>query len=346
MERTSVIAIFVIWLTICFPSVAFAAKPKDPIVLVGAITIMMLILGVIAVILNIFKPSKDSFTPNSTVDHSSQRIHTDSGCKPHDANSIKLTTRWLWFYTYVYLPVTILAGFILNFVQYNRLKEDGYEIEVSLQIILLILYLVSYFVFTCFLIYGLHKRRFWGWICNWISLGVTVILNRAFSLDSWNKYIFGVILLSLILFLPNYIYFIKRKSLFAKQFYPLGKLSNQNVRTNLLKEDHAELPQIPVREDLKPVATTKDEEKFYETVAAEIDTNKVKKGIWVKAFSLANGNESLTKATYVKLRMAQLIEEGEHQRQAKAEEEDRRLKLKDTIINLGGSDSWRTRKNG
>lgn len=331
------IAIFLICWTICFPDIAFAAKPEDPIDRVMATVVMTLILGVIAVVLNIFRRSKHSPNHNFTVDQSSQRIHTESACKPHDTNFTKLPTRWLWFYTYVYLPLTVLMGLAFVLADYDKLNEAGYEIEFNLPVILTILYVVIYFIFTCFLIYGLHKRRFWGWVCNWINLGVIVLLNRSLSLDSWGPYIVTVILLSLIFFLPNYFYFTKRKSLFVRRSSLTEKPLNHKTGSAHWGAAKTGIPHISFSQEEKPGVPTISEEELYEAVAAEIETNKVKKGLWTKAFSLANGNEPLTKSTYIKLRAEQMLNEEKYsQRQAIVEAEAPRLNVEDTTINLSG----------
>jgi len=127
------------------------------------------------------------------------------------ANSRKRPTRWLWFYTYVYLPFGVLTSFAPALAEYDKLGEAGYQIELNSIIFAPI---VVFDIFVCFLIYGLHKRRYWAWMCNWIYLGIFVLLNSAISKQSWEVYFVTVILLSLIFFLPNYIYFKKRRSLF------------------------------------------------------------------------------------------------------------------------------------
>ena len=48
-----------------------------------------------------------------------------------------------------------------------------------------------------------------------------------------------------------------------------------------------------------------DEEKIYSTIAKEIESNKLKKGLWTKAFSESEGDENKTKALYIKSLVSQ-----------------------------------------
>ena len=48
-----------------------------------------------------------------------------------------------------------------------------------------------------------------------------------------------------------------------------------------------------------------DEEKFYELAYDEIESGDLKKGLWAKAFSEAEGDEEKAKALYIKYRFDQ-----------------------------------------
>jgi len=48
-----------------------------------------------------------------------------------------------------------------------------------------------------------------------------------------------------------------------------------------------------------------DEEKFYELAYDEIESGNLKKGLWAKAFSEAEGDEKKAKALYIKYRFDQ-----------------------------------------
>ena len=49
-----------------------------------------------------------------------------------------------------------------------------------------------------------------------------------------------------------------------------------------------------------------DEEKFYELAYDEIESGNLKKGLWAKAFSEAEGDEKKAKALYTKYRFDQI----------------------------------------
>jgi DNA-directed RNA polymerase subunit RPC12/RpoP len=125
--------------------------------------------------------------------------------------SRKIATRWLSFYTYAFLPFRILTSFVPLLAEYDRLVEQGYKAELNL---LMFAPIVVWNIFICFLIYGLHKKKFWGWVCNWIFLGAVVLLSPVYYKISFGAYLVAVMLSLLIFFLPNFIYFKKRRFLF------------------------------------------------------------------------------------------------------------------------------------
>lgn len=49
----------------------------------------------------------------------------------------------------------------------------------------------------------------------------------------------------------------------------------------------------------------------YEKVAEEVDSGKVKAGLWAKSFAESNGDENRTRALYMKLRVAEILSEYE-----------------------------------
>ena len=88
--------------------------------------------------------------------------------------------------------------------------------------------------------------------------------------------------------------------------------------------------------DLEPDAEKEEhmiEEEFYELAYEEIESGNLKKGLWAKAFSEAEGDENKTKALYIKYRFDQ-IKEG-HKEIEQEEEEvkiDSKLKYEKKII--------------
>lgn len=54
------------------------------------------------------------------------------------------------------------------------------------------------------------------------------------------------------------------------------------------------------------------DERFYEAVVREIETQGPRKGLWAKAYAEAGGSEAAARAAYIKLRAAQLMQEQRH----------------------------------
>ena len=74
--------------------------------------------------------------------------------------------------------------------------------------------------------------------------------------------------------------------------------------------------------DLEPDAEKEEhmiEEEFYELAYEEIESGNLKKGLWAKAFSEAEGDENKTKALYIKYRFDQ-IKEGHKEIEQEEEE--------------------------
>lgn len=125
-------------------------------------------------------------------------------------SSKELPIRWLFFYTYIVLPLKIITSPVNILADYDRMVEAGYKASINPSAFIPIAFID---IFICFVIYGLHKKRLWGWICNWLFLGLMIFsgYNPRISLGA---NIVAVILIFLIFFLPNYFYFKKRKYLF------------------------------------------------------------------------------------------------------------------------------------
>ena len=134
----------------------------------------------------------------------------------------KYPTKWLNFYTNIRLPLSIFIGFgTLTQAHDAYTKNPAYGINYFLMIAQLILMI--------FLMVGLHKRRLWGWRLNWFILGmetfllplnqiletpVNDVLFEKMPSSFFIIYAGLVVVCFLIWFLPNYIYFKKRRALF------------------------------------------------------------------------------------------------------------------------------------
>jgi hypothetical protein len=185
----------------------------------------------------------------------------------HVTPSPKISTHWLTFYTYIYLPIAIATSFVPTLAQYDkkieqdyaqqqkpifknqqeeldwlneiaRLKGAGFsdqEISDYLRRTFpgsyqmnqsenqkktkfkasLFIPIIIGDILICFLIYGLHKRYLWAWTANWILLGAVVLLAPLSSAKETGVYLVAVILIGILFFIPNYIYFRKRRVLFG-----------------------------------------------------------------------------------------------------------------------------------
>lgn len=129
-------------------------------------------------------------------------------------NDIKesIGTRWLTFYTYAFLPFRVLAGFVPVLAQYDKLREKGYSVSITFPDLAPA---IIFGIFIVVVIYGLHKRFMWGWICNWIFLGTTTLGSPLSMTKGIGPYIVAVAIWILIFFVPNYFYFKRRKILFT-----------------------------------------------------------------------------------------------------------------------------------
>lgn len=68
-------------------------------------------------------------------------------------------------------------------------------------------------------------------------------------------------------------------------------------------------PIAPVSIPVEPSQNTIEahEERLYEQIAQELDTNTVDKGLWTKAYAQAGGDDQQTRVLYIKARFARLL---------------------------------------
>jgi len=124
----------------------------------------------------------------------------------------KISTRWLTFYIYVVLPFGSIFAFAPMRATIDILCERGISPQINA---LTLVPLVLNSIFICFAIYGLHQRRSWGLICNWIILIGGVLLSPLTNVKEIGPYIVCATFLIVTWFLPNFFYFYKRRNLFA-----------------------------------------------------------------------------------------------------------------------------------
>ncbi len=61
-----------------------------------------------------------------------------------------------------------------------------------------------------------------------------------------------------------------------------------------------------------------DDEKYYQIVADELRGNRINDALWTKAIAKSQGDENKTKATYIQLRVEQIMQEERQSRVTKA----------------------------
>ncbi len=126
---------------------------------------------------------------------------------PQQKETASLPTRWLSLYNYGLLPFWAFMALIMavGFFQYNFIFS-------ALNL--------TYVILIGVLIYGLHKRFFWAWQCNWIVLAA-IIFTPGISKISLGGYIVAIILKACLFTALFFIYFKKRRSLFLHGISPL-----------------------------------------------------------------------------------------------------------------------------
>lgn len=121
--------------------------------------------------------------------------------------TVDLPLSWMEFYNYWLIPVAIFK----NLVIIPLTQETKYGIPSDTLFIMGLIISIP----LVFLFIGLRKRRLWGWKLNWFILVAGVLLNPLNIAEDVIIYLAGVAFGFLVWFLPNYIYFKKRRRLFA-----------------------------------------------------------------------------------------------------------------------------------
>jgi len=137
------------------------------------------------------------------IDESPKNINDE----PNDSNEIDkdsvydLPMKWYKFITYFLFPFPLFVSIIsLPFI------DDS----------IIIITIIISGIFAGVTIYGLHNKTAW----SWKLLILTYLINSlSFRIDRFDDvglgiYIFGIIVINVIVTYPNYIYFNKRKHLF------------------------------------------------------------------------------------------------------------------------------------
>jgi len=119
-----------------------------------------------------------------------------------------IPVRWLNFYIYGRIPLGIL--FSISFL----MEIIDHMTKINLPFLYLTIITVD-IIFSIALFIGLHKRKLWSWKLNWFVLGLEVITRPLFQTTNFNEYVIISGILIVVWFLPNLVYFKKRKTLFS-----------------------------------------------------------------------------------------------------------------------------------
>ncbi|MCX7009262.1 MAG: hypothetical protein NTY53_18790 [Kiritimatiellaeota bacterium] len=124
-----------------------------------------------------------------------------------------LPMRWFFFYTYIRIPIGLLLTSFYVFLGWFGMSLARVKIDHSILVVLIVLELLMFGLLLALLI-GLHKRKRWGWNLNWAVLVMEVLARALKYISSPGKFIAVLAVFTLIWFLPNAIYFWKRRFLF------------------------------------------------------------------------------------------------------------------------------------
>lgn len=102
-------------------------------------------------------------------------------------------------------------------------------------------------------------------------------------------------------------------------------------------------PPVQVNTPLAVAPHVLDDEQIYETVASEIESGNVRKGLWTKLWTELDGDDSQVKLAYIKTRIAQIGAEQQEARRKFAEENARREHEKQQLAELLALKSERNR---
>lgn len=125
--------------------------------------------------------------------------------------------KWFYFYILAYVPISLLGSLGYVSAKKQALVDLGYTREMidviykgydSYQYVI-----YAFTVFAIVVVCGLYFRKLWAWNCNWILLTFLVISYDPSS--KMESMIYIVIFKIIFIFIPNYLYWMKRKPMFS-----------------------------------------------------------------------------------------------------------------------------------
>ena len=227
-------------------------------------------------------------------------------------------TRWLWFITYILLPLNVIGQtFVLFWLLDNN--QGGFSL-------VLILAEIGFAIAT---ILGLHQQRSWGWYCIMVMFGIQLLATplkvhakasmRYEVTQAANSYlqsqgrspirtsepsIFDIepmltfFLLLVIWTAPNMIYFYRRKHLFIVP----GNMDYDGMHAASVSQ------MVPAAKPQHGNIVTSLEEQAFSDAQGEFDNGNVRQGLMVKVTTEEPDPEK-QRLLYIRYRAQQLIME-------------------------------------
>ena len=155
------------------------------------------------------------------------------------SKTIKLTTGWLWFYTYIRMPLGII--FTLSSVLRTDWSILSSMLPTKYQIIVPLAWLIGLgvIVLLIFNIVGLSGRKSWGYNLNWwVLIGECLLFPFSqeitfYKPTDFSGYLVLVGIVTFLWFLPNAIYFTKRRHLFISE----DKTEKESIKKENIEDD-------------------------------------------------------------------------------------------------------------
>jgi len=130
-------------------------------------------------------------------------------------SSFEIPMSWYYFYTYVRLPLT---GIFMVLITLDLFLEPQYQSVSRATILTFVMFNSIFFIMLIALFIGLSKFKSWAWYLNIVVIFLDCLLGSFRNFDNnLIMWIMQLIAGLFIWFLPNFIYFNKRKNLFVKK---------------------------------------------------------------------------------------------------------------------------------
>jgi hypothetical protein len=243
-------------------------------------------------------------------------------------------TRWLWFITYILLPLNV-AGQVFVLFWLLDVGQGGVGL----------VFILAELCLAIVTILGLHQQKPWGWYCIMVMFGIQLVgtplkvhakasmryeVNQSVNsyLQSQGRYplsnakpslfdsepMLSFFLLMVIWTIPNTIYMFRRRKLFGVESSPFPVLDyNLAQRVGIAMVPSAN----------RPKQYSIDDSAFYAAAMKECDggADTRRASTWARAFSMMEGDEIKTKAKYIELRVAELVQLEIDKREKEASEQ-------------------------